>query len=90
MTKIKPLTGYCVIKPITEDEPKGIIILLKKQGVTSKGKVIAVGKPPPGVPVQMKPDDIVIFPAGEGIPVTEKNENILIMKQHVILFNETS
>jgi len=91
--KIKPLSDYIVIEPITQEEKTKTGILVPstiEREKPEQGKVVAVGegkKTSSGkvIPPEVKPGDIVLFTKYGPSEVKVDDKEYLIAKQEDIL-----
>jgi chaperonin GroES len=92
ISKIKPLSDYLLIEPISSETklPSGIVIPDTAKEKPQEGKVVAVG---PGkrdesgniVPLQVKKDNVVMYKKWGGTEVKAEGKELLLVREEDIL-----
>jgi len=92
LSKIKPLSDYLLIEPLTQERklPSGIVIPDSAQEKPQEGKVVAVGsgKRDEGgniVPMQVKQGDIVMYKKWGGTDIKVEGKELLLVREEDIL-----
>jgi len=83
---VTPLSDRIVVKQMAaEDKIGGIIIPDTAKEKPNRGTVIVCGPGKSDEPMEVKPNDTVLYNKGAGIPLTINEEDYLIMRQGDVL-----
>ena len=92
VSKIKPLSDYLLIEPVTKETklPSGIVIPDTAQEKPQEGKVLAVGsgkRDESGniVPMQIKQSDIVMYKKWGGTEIKVEGKELFLVREEDIL-----
>jgi len=92
VSKIKPLSDYLLIEPLSKETtlPSGIVIPDTAKEKPQEGKVVAVGsgkRDEDGnkVPMEVKVGDIVMYKKWGGTEVKVEGKDFLLVKEEDIL-----